>query len=69
MFWGLPDNEYVMSVKNRSFHSYHEILIGDDFDIFFTNSKWDYFILDEWENVVKFTGGCEFDGEKLKALI
>lgn len=69
MFSDSPDNEYVMSVKNGSFDSYPEILIGDAFDSFFTNSKWDYFVSDEGENVVEFTGGCEFDGEKVKALI
>ena len=69
MFSDSSDNEYVKIVKNGSFNSYPEIVIGDAFDSFFTNSKWDYFVSDEGENVVEFTGGCEFDGEKVKALI
>lgn len=55
---GSDGDEYIDIVKNGNFNSYTSATVGESFDNFFTDEKWEYFESDNGKDIVEFNGNC-----------
>lgn len=63
------DNEILLSVKNGTLMDHPDIKIDDAFTNFFSSPTWKYFQAETGEDVVEFTGYCEYAGKEVKAKL
>ena len=63
------DNPYVQTVKNGVLESYPNKAIGEAFGSFFSDPKWKHFKADTKEEVVEFTGYCQYSGVQVLARV
>ena len=63
------DNDvYVETIKSTKMPGY-SCTYNQAFSNFFAYPKWKHFTSDTGDEVVEFTGECEYDGQQVKALI
>lgn len=60
---GCGNDKYVEIVREGSFASHPNIKIGDAFDQFFANEKWESFESDSGQRIVDFKGRLQYKGE------
>jgi hypothetical protein len=62
-------NQYIDIVKEGTFYDYPDEYVGDAFDDFFANPSWEYFVSENDEDIVEFTGEAEYMGESVDICI
>ncbi|MDE5977381.1 MAG: hypothetical protein K2G70_02790 [Turicibacter sp.] len=67
--FGFMDNSYVKLVKNGELLSYPNIEVGQAFESYFDNTKWEYFESTEGEDIVEFNGECLLLDERVNVTI
>lgn len=61
LFAGCGDDKYVQTVKNGSLDMAKGVPIGKAFDQFFSNEKWESFVSENNERIVKFNDECRWN--------
>jgi CO dehydrogenase/acetyl-CoA synthase epsilon subunit len=64
---GSSNNKFISLVKNGHPTSYPNLTYGKAFENFFTSPTWKYFKSNTREDVVEFTGYCNYQEVKVKA--
>ena len=59
----------VLGIKNACPEDYPTITYGEAFENFFAYPTWNYFIAEDGENVVEFTGRCTYLDVTVKAVL
>ena len=65
IFSMFSSDEYVDLVRNGELAAYDDKTVGEAFDNFFADGKWESFEAEDGELVVEFNGVCEYDGEEV----
>lgn len=63
------DHEYVQQIKTAKLPGYENMMIEEAFHKFFKNPKWKYFVSEDHEDLVEFTGNCVYQEQEVKAKI
>ncbi|PEU85833.1 hypothetical protein CN386_01710 [Bacillus cereus] len=63
------DHEYVQQIKTAKLPGYEKMTIEEAFHKFFKNPKWKYFVSEDHEEIVEFTGNCVYQEQEVKAKI
>lgn len=63
------NDEHVQGVKNGHPKVMPDITYGEAFESFFSNPTWKYFESTDGEDVVEFTGRCEYQKKEVKARL
>lgn len=63
------ENRYVRMVKGGYRVGQPELTYGDAFEYFFASPRWKYFIGEDGQDVVEFTGDCMYRDVSVKARI
>lgn len=63
------DNKYVKMVKGGYRENNPDLTYGQAFSDFFGTPRWHYFLSDEGDDVVEFTGDCTYQDVAVKARI
>lgn len=63
------DHEHVQQIKTAKLPDYEKMIIEEAFHKFFKNPKWKYFVSEDHENIVEFTGNCVYQEQEVKAKI
>lgn len=66
---GFGETDYIDVVKDGSFDRYPDVKIGDAFDEFFYNPRWNYFETNYGEDIVLFWGECEYFFEPVEVYM
>ena len=61
------EDKHVSIVKNGHFTNYPSVTIGTAFEKFFANPQWKHFKSDKGEEVVEFTGKCQYHDVEVMA--
>ncbi|MEK4931599.1 hypothetical protein [Bacillus sp. FSL M7-1345] len=62
-------HEYVQQIKTAKLPGYEKMAIEEAFHKFFKNPKWKYFVSEDHEDLVEFTGNCVYQEQEVKAKI
>lgn len=62
-------DEHVQGVKNGYPEAVPNITYGEAFENFFSNPTWKYFESTDGEDVVEFTGKCQYQEKEVKARL
>ncbi|WP_075619648.1 hypothetical protein [Paenisporosarcina indica] len=63
------DEPHVLTVKDGSLDDYPDITIDEAFNAFFSSPTWEYFLSEEDEDIVEFTGGFMYEDVDAEATI
>ncbi|MGE0998407.1 hypothetical protein ACQGR7_14710 [Bacillus sp. Gnz1/3] len=63
------DHEHVQQIKTAKLPGYEKMPIEEAFHKFFKNPKWKYFVSEDHEEIVEFTGNCVYQEQEVKAKI
>lgn len=63
------DHEHVQQIKTAKLPDYEKVTIEEAFHKFFKNPKWKYFVSEDHEEIVEFTGNCVYQEQEVKAKI
>lgn len=63
------NNENIQFVKQGYPKNYPNKTYGEAFDNFFESPRWKYFVSEDDEDIVEFTGKCLYMEEKVDACI
>ncbi|MDA1800407.1 hypothetical protein [Bacillus cereus group sp. BY6-1LC] len=63
------DHEHVQQIKSAKLPGYEKVTIEEAFHKFFKNPKWKYFVSEDHEETVEFTGNCVYQEQEVKAKI
>ncbi|MDR4985959.1 hypothetical protein RGU74_20280 [Bacillus cereus] len=63
------DHEHVQQIKTAKLPGYEKMTIEEAFHKFFKNPKWKYFVSEDHEDLVEFTGNCVYQEQEVKAKI
>lgn len=63
------DHEHVQQIKTAKLPGYEKVTIEEAFHTFFKNPKWKYFVSEDHEEIVEFTGNCVYQEQEVKAKI
>ncbi|MDM5461103.1 hypothetical protein [Bacillus cereus] len=63
------DHEHVQQIKTAKLPGYEKVTIEEAFHKFFKNPKWKYFVSEDHEDLVEFTGDCVYQEQEVKAKI
>ncbi len=63
------DHEHVQQIKTAKLPGYEKVTIEEAFHKFFKNPKWKYFVSEDHEEIVEFTGNCVYQEQEVKAKI
>lgn len=63
LFAGCGDDEYVQTVKTGYMKLNDSATVGDAFDQFFSDGKWESFKSDNGQHIVEFNGKCRWNNK------